>query len=143
MNSDRQRLQAPAAIPQLRAEIEALPRDNGGKRQGIPRELKVRILDAWQQSGRLCKDFAPEVSVSVSALTAWRLKLRRPKSAAAVVRGAKKPRLVKAEAQGFKRLAVLPEARPVASGFTIEGPNGLRISAVSAEELAKLWRALC
>ena len=72
MNSIQQR-QVPATITHLRAEIEALPRDSGGKRQGISEELKKRIVGALRTSQMPMKEFSSAVAVSISAVTTWKV----------------------------------------------------------------------
>lgn len=133
MNSIKQR-PVSAAISQLRAEIEALPKDSGGKRQGIPKELKRRVVAALTESQLPVREFAAAVSVSVSAVSNWSKRLgqrRRKTSKGGTVAPA-----------GFKKVSVV--AQPEATGrFTIEGPSGMRVSGLAAADVARLWRALC
>ena len=136
MNSIQQR-QVPATITHLRAEIEALPRDSGGKRQGISEELKKRIVGALRTSQMPMKEFSSAVAVSISAVTTWKQRLDSQKAI-----GRRKASDL---GSGFKKMSVVtdPESLLPSAGWTIEGPNGLRVTGLSAEDLARLWRALC
>ncbi len=137
MRSDNKRRLVPAVITQLRAEIEALPQDGGGKRKGIRADLKRRVVEAWTDSGRRGCDFAREVAISQSALVSWRRKLVGDK----VSRESTRP---DAKAvTGFKRMGVVGDSDPVPGQLTIEGPNGLRVTGLATADLAQLWRALC
>ena len=122
-----------AAIPQLRAEIESFPKDSGGKRKGIPEELKRRIVDTLLESQMPAGEFAAAVSMSGSAICSWskRLGQRRRKTSKGT-----------SAAAGFKKMSVVAES-DAQGRFTIEGPNGMRVSGLAAEDIARVWRALC
>jgi hypothetical protein len=122
--------EVPAAITQLRAEIEKLPKDSGGKRKGVTDDLKRRAAALATGGIMPLPDLAKEISVSVSALTVWR---NRFGSKASGSRGA----------TGFRRVSVTPVPVPQTRGITIEGPGGMKISGLSPEEVAQLWRSLC
>ena len=125
----------PAAITQLRAEIEALRKDGGGKRPGVPDGLKRRIAEALPISGLSTADFASAVSLSVSAVWSWHRRFggrAKPKSRSQTV-----------QKGGFKKMTVIEEPAAGAGGFTVEGPNGIRMTGLAASDVALLWRALC
>ena len=134
MNLDNQRL-VPAAITQLRAEIEALPKDSGGKRQGISEELKRRVVSALASSKMPMSEFASAVSVSISAVNSWSKRLEGQNDGVRL----KGPKGI----SGFRKMALVAEPEGPAGRFTIEGPNGMKVSDLSADDLARLWRALC
>ena len=125
----------PAAIPQLRAEIEALPKDGGGKRRDIPDELKRRIAGALASSGMPISDFAAEVAVSVSAVWSWRKRYAG--------QAKPKPRKQAVGKGEFKKMTVVEDASATRGSFTIEGPSGIRMTGLGADDVARLWRALC
>lgn len=135
MKESNQR-QVPAAITQLRAEIEALPKDSGGKRKGIPPELKQRVASALAESGMSLPDFSDAVSVSPSALFCWRKQWTKPVKTPSAPRPGK-------TGGGFQKITVMEEASSGRDGFTIEGPSGIRMTGLGAEDVARLWRALC
>jgi hypothetical protein len=126
---------APAAITQLRAEIEALPMNRGGKRRGIPEELKRRIAEALVPSGLRTADFAAAVSLSVSSVWSWHKRFS----------GRPKPRQQRGhgDSRGFQKMIVTEDSATAVGGFTIEGPSGIRMTGLGAEDVARLWRALC
>ena len=127
--------EAAAAIPQLRAEIERLPKDSGGKRKGISEELKRRIAGIFAASGMPVSEFSEAVSVSISALSSWTRRL-----------AGKHHRLGKPKAggvAGFKKMSIMAEPDTHSGRFTIEGPNGIRVTGLGADDVARLWRALC
>lgn len=126
-----------AAITQLRAEIEALPKDNGGKRQGIPVELKRRIADALSGSDMPIAEFSTAVAVSLSAVTNWRKRFGARKDGKAL------NKKVERRKAGFKRMTVVEDVAANHGSFAIEGPNGLRMTGLGADDVARLWRALC
>ncbi|MGK5084688.1 hypothetical protein WDW37_15445 [Bdellovibrionota bacterium FG-1] len=58
--------QVPAAITQLRAEIAALPQGRGGKRHGIPDELKRRVVQELSRSGMRTSEFSLLIRLSLN-----------------------------------------------------------------------------
>jgi transposase-like protein len=121
-----------AAIAQLRAEIERIPQDKGGKRQGIPTSVKRRAAAIYPRSGLHSDALAAALAVSSSALYSWRKRY-----------GADSRQEMRA--RGFKKVSV--EAAPLQAtsgpGLTIEGPGGMRITGLDAAGVARIWRALC
>jgi len=130
--------QVPAAITQLRAEIEALPQRRDGKRHGISDELKRRVAQELGRSGMRTGEFSSAVSVSVSALCKWQKQfgIARP------VRGGRRKKEAM-KSPGFKKMQVTEDKTEGSGRFTLEGPMGLRVSGLGMEEVARLWRALC
>ncbi len=126
-----------AAITQLRAEIEALPKDCGGKRQGIPEELKRRIAGALAASDMPIAEFSTAVAVGLSAVTNWRKRFGACKG------GKELKKRVERRKAGFKKMTVVEEATANHGRFAIEGPNGLKMTGLGADDVARLWRALC
>jgi len=121
-----------AAITRLRAEIEQLP-FRGGRRKGVCEDLKRRSAMALAESGMALKDFAAAISVSVSAMNSWRNQFGNDPAGASMKNKSR---------QGFKKVAITSESQET-GGIRIEGPNGLKITGLSADEVARLWRALC
>ena len=136
MNESNQR-QMGAAITQLRAEIEALPKDKGGKRQGIPETLKRRITAVFAKSGMSVGEFAPGVAVSLSALDCWRKRFGAREGGKVLNKKTKRRK------SGFKKMTVVEEVTTHHGRFSIEGPNGLKMTGLGADDVARLWRALC
>lgn len=133
MNANQPR-EVTAAITQLRAEIEQLPQDNGGKRKGIPDDLKRRAAAVLLGSAMRLDDFARAISVSESAMSCWRRQFGID------VRANQKKEI---RGLGFKKVTVDPKPEPTTRNITIEGPHGMRITGLNAGELAQLWRLLC
>jgi transposase-like protein len=132
MNASNHR-EVPAAMAQLRAEIEQHPKNQSGKRRGVPDELKRRAVVLFGRSGMKAGAFAAAISTSDSAFYRWTQQLgRSPKDSAP-----------KSTPRGFKKVSLCaePAVQPL-PGITLEGPGGMRITGLSAEELARLWRAL-
>ncbi len=125
-----------AAIEQLRAEIEQLPQDKGGKRKGVSDDLKRRAAAVLSSSGMRLDDFARAISVSGSAMNSWRSQFR---SNLNLIPNSKKQLID----PGFKKVSLTPDPKLTSRGITIEGPNGIRITGLSASEVALLWRSLC
>ena len=128
--------QVEAAITQLRDEIQALPQDSGGKRKGVTRELQQRVTKVLVDSGMPLLKFAAAVSISPSAAFSWRRRWSGLEK-----RGSQRqtpPRSV-----GFKKMTVTEDASARPTGFTIEGPSGIRMTGLGADDVARLWRALC
>jgi len=130
--------QVPAAITQLRAEIEALPKGRDGKRHAIPQELKRRVAQELSRSGMRTGEFSSMVSVSLSALCKWQALFGVPRRRKSTPH--KKSLLKKAV---FKRMQVTEDHAEESGRFTLEGPMGFRVSGLGMEEVARLWRALC
>jgi DNA-binding transcriptional regulator YiaG len=126
--------QVPAALSQLRAEIEALPKGKSGKRCGISEDLKQRITAARAASQLPVREFSAAVAVSVSSVSNWSKRVGRRKRS--------KPEC-EAGSNGFKRMSVVAEAPAPAGRFTIEGPHGMRVTGLGSDDVARLWRALC
>ncbi len=133
----------PAAISQLRAEIEALPVNQTGARKSVSEELRRRVATLWKQSGMTTSEFAAATALSESSVWRWtrgREKLRKtlPKVVRkSAVQGAA------GKGESFKRIRVLEEQPQNPRGLTLEGPGGMRISGLGVEEVARLWKALC
>ena len=126
----------PAAITQLRAEIKQLPRGKGGGVGAIPKELKRRIAKVWEQSEMSASDLA--VALAVGKSSVWRWCQRSPKKGRV---GATKKSAVAQPI--FKKVRVLQDAAPSQGHLTLEGPGGTRLSGLSLDDVAKLWKALC
>lgn len=122
-----------AAVSRLRAEIEQLP-FKGGRRKGVSEELKRRSALALAESGMRLKDFAAAINVSSSAMNSWRTQFGSDPARTSVKN---------TTAPGFKKVSITSEPVKAAQGITIEGPNGLKITGLSADDVARLWRALC
>jgi transposase-like protein len=126
-----------AAISQLRNEIEALPMNQAGKRRGISDDLRRKIVQALRESGATVPEFAAAVSVSAATLHAWRKNLTAPLSPAS-----KRTRADRSA--GFKQISVKgPDPVILAPTYTLEGPGGIRVTGLTAENLAQLWKSLC
>jgi hypothetical protein len=122
---------SPDNIKRLRAEVEALPLDGGGKRRGISDDLKKRVITALEHSGMELKAFSAAVGLSVSALRSWR----------------DGPSWQRAPGR-FKRMKIGLEVgasgESTSSGcFEVNGPQGLRIQRMAMSDLVQLWRSLC
>jgi len=128
--------EVPAAITQLRAEIEALPINGNGRRRGIPDDLKRRAIEALIASQMRTSTFAKAVSVSIAAISKWKRQFRPEKKAGREI--VKASRAV----SGFKKISVMEET-DISERFTIEGPGGIRITGLNASGVALLWRSLC
>lgn len=122
-----------AAISRLRAEIEQLP-FKGGRRKGVSEELKRRSAMSFAESGMRLKEFAAAISVSSSAMNSWRNQFGSDSARTSVKNTTD---------SGFKKVSITSDPVTAAPGITIEGPNGLKITGLSADEVARLWRALC
>jgi len=135
----------PAAITQLRAEIEALPRRPGGGRQSVPEALRRRVAVLFKQSGMTVPEFASATTLGKSSI--WRWSHRPQKAGKPLPRSEIKSRLKRSPTTGgaFKKVRVLEESSPAASsiGLRLEGPGGMRISGLGVEDVARLWKALC
>ena len=130
------RQSVPAAVLQLRAEFEGLPRSGTGKRRQIPQALKERTASLFAESGMSTAAFLAALRLSPSALSKWRAQFGE-KSATKRRRGDPVKRV------GFRNLEIMPNNVQPSRYFTIEGPGGIKITGLTAEELAKLWRTLC
>jgi hypothetical protein len=128
--------QVKAAITQLRGEIEALPQDSGGKRKGVTSDLQRRVTKVLVESGMPLPQFAAAVSISPSAAYSWR------KSWAGFDKQESK-RKASPRSAGFKKMTVTEDVSAPQAGFTIEGPSGIRMTGLAADDVARLWKALC
>lgn len=135
MSSMNQQRDGAAAIPQLRAEIDLLPKDRAGKRRGIPEDLRRRIIASLAVSELPLGEFARALSLSSPTISNWRRRL--PKRS-------RVPRKPKARSPGgFKKMTVVSEPEAPVARFTIEGPNGIRVTGLGSDDVARLWRELC
>jgi hypothetical protein len=125
-----------AAITQLRGEIQALPQDSGGKRKGVTPDLQRRVTTAFVESDMPLLEFAAAVSISPSSAYSW-----RKRWAGLEKRGSKHK--ASAGIPGFKKMTVTEDVSAPRAGFTIEGPNGMRMTGLGADDVARLWKALC
>ena len=135
MNANKTR-EVPAAITQLRAELESLSRGGEAKRRTIPEALKRRVVDAFIGSEMKLGSVASALSINDSVLNRWRRQFGRKKIST-------KHRQAKKMTGGFKKLAVVSESEAQTGRFTIEGPNGLKITGLGVDDVARLWKTLC
>lgn len=140
---DQNQRSVPAAIAQLRAEIEALPRSPGGGRQSVSEALRRRVAVLFKQSGMTVPEFASATTLGKSSI--WRWSHRPQKAGKPLPRSEIKSPLKRSPATGgaFKKVRVLEESSPTADRLTLEGPGGMRISGLGVEDVARLWKALC
>jgi hypothetical protein len=133
----------PAAITQLRAEIEALPVSQRGARKGVSEALRRRVATLWKQSGMTTSEFAQATALSESSV--WRWTRGRQKISKSLPKAARAEPVHGAAGKGesFKKVRVLEDPPQKLRGLTLEGPGGMRISGLGVEEVARLWKVLC
>ncbi len=127
-----------ATVTELRGEIEALPRNSAGKRRGITHAQRKRAVEAFSLSGQSMTDFARLLAVNPATLFHWIKEEGGAKKTATAAKPAPRP-----APAGFKKMTVIEETPPRSSSFTVEGPNGIRMTGLQADDVARLWRALC
>ena len=135
MNTNKHR-EVPAAITQLRAELESLSKGGEAKRRTIPEALKRRVVDAFIGSGLKPGAVASALSINDSVLNRWRKQFGGQRKPA-------KHNQTKRLAGGFKKVAVVTAPEMQTGRFTIEGPNGLKITGLGVDDVARLWKTLC
>jgi transposase-like protein len=125
-----------AVITRLRAEIEQLPINAAGKRRNIPLDLKRRIVRTFASADMKAGEFSRAVSISLGVFCRWRRELDEGNLAASRTPGVKAP-------PGFRKIAISPEPESPKERLTIEGPNGLKVTGLTVNDLVRVWKALC
>jgi hypothetical protein len=111
-------------IAEIREAVGALPRFRNGKIRRVPDLLRSAILEQASQCEGTRSDFAKLVGLSASVVDSW-VKRKLPKPG--------KLRRVRIVEDGVV---------PTSSGWTLDGPRGLRVSGMTIAHLAELFRQL-
>lgn len=124
-------------LEQLKEQISSFPVSNNGRRIGMTNPFRQAVVLAFEKSELTSIEFASQIGIGLSSLKKWIHDFRsHPPS----------QNRRKSEAQ-FRKIEVThsqERAHEIKKAFfTIEGPQGLRISGISLSELSQLWRELC
>lgn len=110
-------------ISKIRESISVLPRASNGKLLRVPNELRGEIIRASNGFDGRREDFAKEVGLSYATMVGW--------EEGPVKKEAKPER-------SFRRVEIKTESSE--KGFTVEGPNGLRVLGLSFKQIAILFK---
>jgi hypothetical protein len=112
-------------ISEIRKIVEGLPRARGGRLRKIPSSVRAEIIEELRKYAGSSADFANQAGLSHATISRWR-KIVAPRKFDMPVR--------------FRRVQINSESSP--SRFMVEGPMGLRVPALSLEEVADLFKAV-
>jgi len=111
---------------EIRKVVESLPRMRDGRIWKIPELVRLEVIARLKSYEGASLDFAKQVGLSHATIARWRSN------------ASPKNRMVKHAP--FRRLEIKSEG---ASGvFCVEGPMGLRVSALSLAQVADLFKAV-
>jgi transposase-like protein len=117
-------------ISKLREELESLPVNQAGRRRGISKDLRARILECQKQSQMNLNEFSQAIGISIPALGQWKQKEKQWNSSAAAE---------------FRRVHVeesVVSENKLSEQFTLEGPRGIRVVGLKVRDIAELLRSL-